>query len=350
MKNKRLLLYLLALMMLVALVACTNNTSTGSIDQGQTDLEEKDQQGQGLEAEADLESPVEISYGIMTGPTAVGSINLLEKSKAGQSKFILKETITGTPDEIVANLIKGDLDMAVVPANLAAVLFNKTEGKIKLLASNNLGVLSILEVGNEVKSIEDLRGKTILSAGKNATPDIILNYILTKNGLVQDKDYQVEFKTEATEVVKDLEAGLGTIAILPEPMASILLTKNPDARLAIDLNEQWAKLNDSPQFTGVLVARSEFLEDFDTEGFLKEYEASINEAKGNVEGTANLLEKYNIFKAPIAKKSIPNMNLAYMDKEELQAAMDNYLSILFEAQEKFIGGKQVSEEFYYLGK
>lgn len=352
MKNRKIILLVLGLIVLGTVVACGKTGPKEEAQKIETEATEK-QVSEETEVKAE-ESPesqrVEVSYGLMTGPTAVGSINLLEKSKAGQSHFILKETITGTPDEIVANLIKGDLDLAVIPANLASVLYNKTGGKIKLLASNNLGVLSIIEVGDEVHSLGDLKGKTILAPGKNATPDIIFNYLMAKNNFIEGTDYQIEFKTEATEVLNDLEAGLGTLALLPEPMATVILTKNERARLAVDLNQEWAKINEGQQFTGVLVARSEFLDNFDTEGFLKEYKASIEEAVTNVDATANLLEKYNVFKAPIAKKAIPNMNLAYMDKEDLQESMEAYLDILFAVNPNFIGGEKPSEDFYYLGK
>jgi len=291
-----------------------------------------------------------IKYAVMTGPTGVGSVNLIENSNTENSKFDIEETIVGTPDEIVSALVSENLDMAVVPANLASVLYKKTEGKILVLATNNLGVLYIVEIGNEINSLEDLRGKTVMSAGKGATPETVFNYIMTKNNLICDTDWNFEFKSEATEVAQNLLSGKGTVALLPEPMVTTVLSQNENARIAIKLDDEWGKLNETPQITSVLVARRDFLETIDTEEFLKEYKSSIETALSDTENTSELLDKYNIMKAEAAAKSIPNMNLFYMDKAELKESMTEYLQILFEANPQSVGGSVPGEDFFYMGK
>lgn len=291
-----------------------------------------------------------VRFAVMTGPTGVGSVNLIEQSHSGQSAFDIEESVVGTPDEIVAALVSGNLDMAVLPANLASVLFNKTEGKIQVLATNNLGVLYIVEIGNEIQSIRDLKGKTILSAGKGATPETVFNYIMEGNGLVQGTDWDFVFKSEAAEAAQNLLSGSGTVALLPEPMVTAVLSKNENARIAINLDEEWQKLSATPQITAVLVGRSEFLKTIDVDLFLNEFKTSIEKAVTDIEGTSELLGKYNIIKSEVALKSIPNMNLRYMDKKELKNALTEYLNILFNANPKSVGGKVPGEEFFYLGK
>ncbi len=291
-----------------------------------------------------------VRFAVMTGPTGVGSVNLIEQSHSGQSAFDIEESVVGTPDEIVAALVSGNLDMAVLPANLASVLFNKTEGKIQVLATNNLGVLYIVEIGNEIQSIRDLKGKTILSAGKGATPETVFNYIMEGNGLVQGTDWDFVFKSEAAEVAQTLLSGVGAVALLPEPMVTAVLSKNENARIAINLDEEWQKLSATPQITAVLVGRSEFLKTIDVDLFLNEFKTSIEKAVTDIEGTSELLGKYNIIKSEVALKSIPNMNLRYMDKKELKNALTEYLNILFNANPKSVGGKVPGEEFFYLGK
>lgn len=299
--------------------------------------------------ETGAEKP-KVRFAVMTGPTGVGSVNLIEQSHIGESAFDIEESVVGTPDEIVAALVSGNLDMAVVPANLASVLFNKTEGKIHVLATNNLGVLYIVEIGNEIQSIQDLKGRTVLSAGKGATPETVFNYIMEGNGFVRGTDWDFDFKSEAAEAAQNLLSGVGTVALLPEPMVTSVLSKNENARVAINLDEEWQKLSATPQITAVLVGRSEFLESIDTDAFLNEFKASIEKAVTDIEGTSELLGKYNIIKAEVALKSIPNMNLHYMDKEELKNALTEYLNILFNANPKSVGGKVPGEEFFYLGK
>ncbi len=303
----------------------------------------------GIESSDDGE-PTPVRYAVMTGPTGVGSVNMIEESKNNDSDFAIEEKIVGTPDEIVSALVSGNLDMAVVPANLASVLYKKTEGKIQTLATNNLGVLYIVEVGTEINSLQDLKGKTILSAGKGATPETVFNYIMTQNKLIQGTDWNFEFKAEATEVAQNLISGNGSIALLPEPMVSTVLSKNKNARIAIKLDDEWSKLNKTPQITSVLVGRKEFLDTIDVEDFLDEYKESIEEATSNIDKTAELVGKYKIMDANVAKKAIPNMNLKYIDNEELKDSLTKYLEILKSANPKSIGGSVPGEDFYYLDK
>lgn len=340
MKNKFLLLTII-FALIIGLVACDKEQSKEEVVEVSEEVVE--------ETKTDEEKK-SINYAVMTGPTGVGSVNLIENSKNGESNFEIHETIVGAADEIVASLVSGNLDMAVVPANLASVLYNKTEGKIQTLATNNLGVLYIVEIGEEIQTLEDLKGKTILSTGKGATPETLLNYIMAENNLVQGEDWNFDFKSEATEVVQNLMATNATIALLPEPMVTTVLGQNENARIAISLEDEWNKLNKTPQITSVLVGRKEFIENIDVDEFLDEYEDSIEDAVENIEKTSELLGKYNIIKTEVALKSIPNMNLYYMDEEELRDSMSEYLTILFNANPQSVGGKIPGEDFFYLGK
>ncbi len=325
--KKRVLLLLLAFALILGLTACADN-------------KEKD-----IEKEKPL-----IKYAVMTGPTGVGSVNLIENSHKGKSAFNIEESIAGSPDEIISALVSGNLDMAVVPANLASVLYNKTKGKIQALATNNLGVLYVVEIGKEINSLEDLTGKTILSAGKGATPETVFKYIMAENDLLEGSDWNFEFKSEATEVAQHLLAGIGKVALLPEPMVTTVLAQNPEARVVIDLEAEWSKLSATPQITGVLVGRKEFIESIDADRFLEEYKASIEEALTDTEKTAELLGKYSIVKSELAIKSIDNMNLYYMDKEDLQNSLTEYLNVLAKANPQSVGGSVPGEDFFYLGK
>lgn len=340
MKNKFLLLTII-FALIIGLVACDKEQSKEEVVEVSEEVVE--------ETKTDEEKK-SINYAVMTGPTGVGSVNLIENSKNGESNFEIHETIVGAADEIVASLVSGNLEMAVVPANLASVLYNKTEGKIQTLATNNLGVLYIVEIGEEIQTLEDLKGKTILSTGKGATPETLLNYIMAENNLVQGEDWNFDFKSEATEVVQNLMVTNATIALLPEPMVTTILGQNENARVAISLEDEWNKINETPQITSVLVGRKDFIDTIDVEEFLKEYKASIEEATSNMEKTSELLGKYSIIKPEVALKSIPNMNLFYMDKEELRDTMTNYLTILSSANPQSIGGQIPGEDFFYLGK
>ena len=342
-------------LLLVVVVGCsnneTNNTETAVTEENvvvdeTTDVSE--------ETEEDLKDTslekTQINLGIMTGPTGVGSVNLIENSKEGNSSFEINETIAGTPDVLVSSLASGDLDFAVLPANLASILYHNTEGKIKALATNNLGVVYIIDTNGEINSFEDLMGKTIVAAGKGTTPEVVFNNIAASYNIDPENDLVLDFKTEATEVAQALISGQAEIGLAPEPMVTNILMKSENARIAIDLNEEWKNINGSELITSVLIGRSESIEKINVDELLKEFEASIEKATQDPETTSELSDKYNIVPKEVVLNAIENMNLKYMDSQELKDNLSSYLTILNETNPQSIGGEVPSEDFFYLGQ
>ncbi len=286
------------------------------------------------------EAPVRIMG--LKGPTSMGMVHMLQNEN-------YSFTAAGSPDEVVAGLANGTVDIAAVPANLASVLYNKTEGKIKALNINTLGVLYIVELGDSVQSIADLKGKTILSAGMGASPEYALRYILTKNGLNPDTDLSVEFKSEHTEIVSALLNRQATIAVLPQPFVTVAQSQVEGLRVAIDLNKAWEEINPDTAFvTGVTVVQSAFLEQYPekVQAFLQDYAQSVELALADVDSTSMLIEKLDILKAPIAKKALPYCNICYIDGIEMQEKLSAYLEVLYNANPKSVGGKLPNEDFY----
>lgn len=223
----------------------------------------------------------DINIGCMKGPTAVGMVKMLSDSDSGVSENNYNYTITGTADELTAGLLNGSIDIAAVPCNLASVLYNKTDGEIVTIAINTLGVLYILESGNTISDINDLAGKTIYSTGQGTTPEYTLRYLLTKAGLDPDKDVNIEYKSEAAEVVSAMTQNKEAIAMLPQPYVTAAMKNNSKLRIALDITKEWELLDDkSTIVTGVIVARKTFIEQMDQsfKVFIKEYEQSTKYA------------------------------------------------------------------------
>ena len=216
-------------------------------------------------ASAETAEKTVIRVGSMKGPTTMGIVKLMQDDKAETALNDYEFTMAGTADEIVPLLMKGDLDAALVPANLASVLYNKTKGTeqaIQVVGINTLGVLYVLEAGETIQSVEDLRGKTIYSTGKGTTPEYGLNYVLSMNGIDPAKDVTVEFKSEATEVAAALANGAATIAVLPQPFVTATMMQNENLRVALSLTDEWAKVNEeSAMLTGVAIIRKSFIEE-----------------------------------------------------------------------------------------
>lgn len=304
------------------------------------------------EAPAPAEEPVTIRIGGLKGPTSMGLVKLMEDDETGVSANDYEFTISGSADEVTPKLIQGEMDIAAVPANLAAVLYNNTEGAVELLAVNTLGVIYIVEKGESVQSVADLAGKTIYATGKGSTPEYALRYILSENGVDPDKDVTIEWKSEPTEVVATLSAAEEGVAMLPQPFVTVAQASVEGLRVAIDLTKAWDDLdNGSMLITGVLVVRRDFAEAHPQAlaKFLEEYEASTAFANENNADAAQLIEKFGIVKAAVAEKALPFCNITFIAGEDMRAPMDGYLQVLFDQNPKSVGGALPGADFYYAG-
>ena len=294
--------------------------------------------------------PADIRIAGLKGPTSMGMVKLMEDAENGEAANNYTFTIAGSADEVTPKLIQGEYDIAAVPANLASVLYNNTEGAVKLLAINTLGVIYIVEKGDSVQSLADLAGKTIYATGKGSTPEYAFNYILSENGLDPATDVTVEWKTEPTEVVQMLAQSESAVAMLPQPYVTVAQTQVEGLRVAVDLNQAWSDLDNGSLFlTGVLVVRSEFAEQYPEQlaAFLEEYQASTEWVNANVADAAQLVEKFDIVAAAVAEKAIPYCNITYIAGDEMKTAMDGYLKVLYDQEPKSVGGTLPGDDFYY---
>lgn len=295
------------------------------------------------------EEPIKVSA--LKGPTAMGMVKLMEDSENGDSKNNYEFTIA-TTDEIVPQITKGEIDIAALPANLASVLYNNTEGKVQVMAINTLGVLYVVEKGETIKEIGDLKGKTIYSTGKGATPEFAVNYVLKANGIDPEKDLTIEYKSEAAEILPMLSGGQAETAILPQPFVASAQAKVEGLRTALDWTEEWDTVSkgESALVTGVIVVRKDFAE-ANSEAikvFLEEYKASTEFCNTNLSDAAALVGKYGIVDAAIAEKAIPFCNITYIDGQEMKTALEGYLNVLHGENPKSVGGTLPNESFYYI--
>lgn len=295
------------------------------------------------------EGPVRIAG--LKGPTTMGLVNLLDMEQQGTAALDYDLQLYGTADEIVPGLIKGELDMAAIPANLAAALYQKTKGGIQVMAVNTLGVLYVVEKGDTVHSMADLAGRTILSTGKGTTPEYLLRYLLEKNGLDPDKDMKIQYCSEATEVTAQMAAAQkDAIAVLPQPYVTAAGMKDPSLRVALDLTAEWDKVSDSQLVTGVTVVRTQYAQEHPdvVEAFLQEYAQSVRTANTDLDRTAALCEQQGVVaKAAIAKKALPACNIVCRTGDEMQKDVSAYLSVLCAADPAAVGGKLPDEGFYW---
>lgn len=292
----------------------------------------------------------QIRVACLKGPTGIGLVHLMDQADQGKAQNPYVFSIHGSADEITPKLINGELDLAAVPANLASVLYNNTKGQVVVLAINTLGVNYLVETGTTIKSLEDVRGKTIYASGKGSSPEFALRYLLAENGIDPDQDVTLEWKSEATEVVALLAQTPGMIAMLPQPYVAVAQGKVPGLNVAVDLNAVWKDLdNGSLMITGVLVGRKDFVEQYKSQvkTFLEEYEASTRLANESIPETAVLTEKYGIVAAAAAEKAIPQCNITYLAGAEMKTALSGYLEVLKAQNAKSVGGQLPDDAFYF---
>ena len=277
-----------------------------------------------------------VRIGALKGPTAMGMAQLLDEDG-------YDFTIAASPDEIVPMVVQDKLDIAAVPANLAATLYQKTDKDVSVLAVNTLGVLYLVENGDSVKSVEDLKGKTIYASGKGATPEYALNSVLKANGIDPEKDVTVEFKSEHAEVVSALVQDQTAVGLLPQPFVTTALMKNDKLKVALDLNKLWEDSMDdgSKLVTGVVIANNEFVQDHadKVNDFMDAYKASVDFVNSDTEAAAQIIGDHDIIAKEVAQKAIPDCSIVFIEGDEMKTMLSGYLATLDDQNPEIIGGQ-----------
>ena len=340
---------------LVALSVFSGCTGGQESQTEETEVQEvSPQETEDQAAEEDTE-PADVEVMALKGPTAMGMVKFMDDVDSGSvTSENYNFSIAASADEVTPKLVQGEADIAAVPANLASVLYNKTQGQVEVLAVNTLGVLYIVENGDTVQFVENLRGKTIYASGKGSTPEYALEYVLSANGIDPETDVTIEWKSEHSECVAAIASSENGVAMLPQPFVATAETQNPSIRTALDLTEEWDKAqetgeNNSALITGVVVARADFAEENPeaVEDFMTRYQESVDYVNSNTEAAAELVGKYDIVTAEVAKTALPECNIVFMEGEEMKEKLSGYLEVLKGQNPEAVGGEVPGDDFYY---
>lgn len=332
----------LIIVMLLMISGCSKEGETPDVTTEQTTEQTTEE----------VKEKIDINVAALIGPTGMGMVDLMEKSALGETANHYNFELTGAPDALVGKVVSGELDIIAVPTNLALVLYNKTEGNVQLAAVNTLGVLFVLENGNEIQSVEDLKGKTINVSGKGAVPDFAAQYLFKEAGLTIDTDVTMDYSLEHADLATAMVSGDIKIGMLPQPHVTTALMRNPDLRVALDITQEWQKASggEDQLMMGAIIVQKAFAEAHPdaVNAFLDEYRASVDYVNNNVAEAAKLIEKYGILpNAAIAEKAIPLSNIVYIDAVDARASLDSFFKILHTLEPKSVGGKLADEGFYY---
>ncbi len=344
---KKLLCALLILsMLLLSLAGCHNNIPNQPSD-----------------TTGESETPKNpLKIGVLSGTTGMGIAKLASdlKTSDGESNADIKQfyediVIYTDPSTLLSDMIAKKVDVAALPTNAAATLFNKSNGDVKALAINTLGVLYILDNTGEIKSLSDLEGKTVYVATPGQTPEYILKNIIEKNN-IENVTFAYDYTDLDTLTGEVAKGDKVKIALLPEPKVTIAMTKaqsmnNANLAVAIDLTEEWNKVESTVLTQGCIVARKEVIENqaVELQQFLSDYKASIEYVTNpeNLDSASEMIAATGILpNVAVAKKALPKCNIAYLDGQALKDALSGFLKVLFDMDAKAVGGKLPTDDFY----
>ncbi|MCR5789124.1 MAG: ABC transporter substrate-binding protein [Lachnospiraceae bacterium] len=291
------------------------------------------------------ETEAALRIGSLKGPTSIGLVKLLHEAENTPYSF----TMETQADVLLAGMVNGDLDIALIPANVASVLYQKTKGAVAVIDINTLGVLYMVSGDETIQSLADLEGKTVYTTGAGTTPEYVLTYLLSENGLL-DK-VNIEFKSEATEVAALLAGDPEAVGMLPQPFVTAALAQNEKLAVVLDMTEEWNALqNGSSLVTGVTVVRKDVLENSpEAVGqFLKDHAESTAFVNDNTAEAAQYTAEAGIIeKAPVAEKAIPYCNIVCITGEEMKTALSGYLKVLYGQDPAAVGGSLPEDDFYF---
>ena len=297
---------------------------------------------------AEKKDDATIRIGAMKGATTIGLVNLVDKINKGEADGNYTFEMYTAGSDVMAAMVAGEVDIALVPANVACVMNTKVEGGVSVIDINTLGVLNCISAGDEIKSVSDLSGRTVYATGQGAVPEYTIRYLLEANGVT---DCNLEFKSEPTEIVSIFAENADAVAILPQPFVTAALAQNEALKISFDLNDEWARVNsDCKIVTGVTVATNSFIKEHKglVEAFLSAHKESAGKVLSDIDTTAALVVEQGIIaKEPLAKKAIPNCNITCITGKEMKEALEGYLKVLFEQDPKSVGGSLPGDEFYY---
>lgn len=339
-KTKILALIVAVVMILVSFAACAPSSTNEEVS---TDAENVTEEIASTENNTDV-----INVSFLKGPTGMGGAYMWTKSDNGETRNNYNISLDTDATTVGPKLMTGEYDIAAVPTNLAASLYQKSQGKVKVIAVNTLGVLYIVTKDGAVKSVEDLKGRTILASGQGTIAEYALNYVLEANNLVIGEDVTVEFATEHAESVTKALAGGYDAILLPEPFVSQISTKNPSFSAAINITEEWEKTGECTLTMGCVAVNTAFYKNNKeaVAKFIEDYSESVKYINENIEDAAALIESHDIMPAAVAKKAIPNANIVCITGAEMKDALSSCYKVLFEQNAKIIGGQLPGDDFY----
>lgn len=339
---KKTIALLLALTALLSLSACS----------GRENASESGTSADSLHAVTSPDAAADdtvIRVAVLNGTTGFGIAPLYADIASGKTEKIAEIEFYTDASLIPPMIVSGSADIAAVPTNLAPVLYNKTEGKIVVLAVNTLGVLYLLENGTTVSSLSDLAGKTVYVPGAGSNPEYVLRALLTKAGLADKVTIDAATYGTPDALTTAAASGLAPLALLPEPKVTAAMMQNSSLRVALDFSAEWKTLTGTELVQGCLIARYDFVCEHPNRvyEFLEEYQKSVGAVNADPAAAAGQIVAAGLApKAALVENALPRCNITYLTGDAMKTALNEFWGALFAVIPSSVGGKLPDEKIF----
>jgi len=290
------------------------------------------------------------------GPSGVGMIRLFEEPPTVPG-FDVKLEALAQVDLMAARFISGEAKVGVLPPNIAAKI--TSSGKdIRAAAIIGTGMLSLLSSDPDVRSLKDLKGKTVEVAAQGATPEYVFRKLLVTQGLIPDQDVKLDYSLAYPEIAQSLIAGRISIALFPEPFVTMALMGRPDLRSVTDIQEAWIKATGAENNSAamqmnypmiIIVIDGAFADTnaAAVEEILRAVKNSIEWVNANPVEAGALVEKHDLgLSAAVAAAAIPKSNYVFIPAREGRPSMEVLFRVFLENAPVSIGGSLPGDRFY----
>lgn len=271
-------------------------------------------------------------------------IDSLSRSESGNIKVVIEDE----PIQVRKMMLEGTADFAVLPATMAAILYNKGLD-YKLIAIPVWGTLYLFGNDTTIRSWKDLKGKTVHVMARGMTPDVLFRSLLLKNGILPGEDVALDYSFPThIELANAVAAGRAELAVISEPMVSLVMSKNKQVHSLFDLNQEWEKSGGSPMAQTAFLVKGKLTDESPqlVEQVLTAYENSTRRVNEDPQTAARLIVQSGILPdSAVALHSIPRSNLNFVRAKKIKKEINEYLKVFYDMNPEIIGGKLPDEDF-----
>lgn len=260
-------------------------------------------------------------------------------------------TFSNSVDEITSLIKSGKADIAALPLNTAAQLYNKTNGGIKIMSITALNSLYLVEKGDIIKKLSDFKGKTVVTSGKGTVFDYYLLYVLKESGIDPETDITIRYLDTYDDVVADAKGENSSgLCVVPCNYACEILY----AEKGYDTVESFTnilKLKTEMVFAAeCLAVRTEYLEAHPdlVEEFLDFADMSATFITSSARAGLYLIDAKLFADEEKALANVFNCNPVCIQGDELVTLASENLKFLYELDPDSVGGALPDENIYYV--